>query len=676
MASNVINQDTQIIGSLELPVRLNDAGNFLQLNALNFVTYRTPEEVIEDLGITQNFVPYQDAHSPVDLNSQNITTTGIAALKIIQTDYVDFEPTVDAPAYKDGRQFYDKIHNCLTTYDDIVGSSLQGGQELRVRIYNGNGATIPNGAAVSVVGRRPLPSMALEVELAISSDEISALNTIGITTTDIPVGEEGWATTAGIIHDIDTSAYPEGAAIWLSSTVAGAYQTFRPASPSYEVRMGGIAKSHATLGEIYAELRIIANHHDNARFLNGSILEDHEVNIVKTPTTTSLQVVEFGSNRGFLSILLNQEYTKFIAPSQILLTNGTDTLPATNYVYINTSGVLEKSLTGFPTAVQFAPVATIVLQSAATANTYGPYKVHAWTDHLADSKGQGHLSHINKWIRNRPALWKSGIVFSSVIGTAQATIPVAYSSGVASQLHLHNFPTFNTATGSSLWGINNLVTPYARRTSLSPAINTDSLGGSIGNNKYYTLVLWGVVSERDADCKVMFNLPSGSYTNVTDALNDINKYNNYTIPDDYIGTGILLTQITLQRTTSTVQIISSSVKDLRGLFPASGGGGGTVGGSGISKFTELSDTPATIQALKTVRGNVAGNALEFYTPYYTHTQGVDSTTWTVAHGLNRYPSVTIIDSAGTQLYAAVKHIDKNNLLITFNAVTSGIAELI
>ena len=546
MASNVINQDTQIIGSLELPVRLNDAGNFLQLNALNFVTYRTPEEVIEDLGITQNFVPYQDAHSPVDLNSQNITTTGIAALKIIQTDYVDFEPTVDAPAYKDGRQFYDKIHNCLTTYDDIVGSSLQGGQELRVRIYNGNGATIPNGAAVSVVGRRPLPSVALEVELAISSDEISALNTIGITTTDIPVGEEGWATTAGIIHDIDTSAYPEGAAIWLSSTVAGAYQTFRPASPSYEVRMGGIAKSHDTLGEIYAELRIIANHHDNARFLNGSILEDHEVNIVKTPTTTSLQVVEFGSNRGFLSILLNQEYTKFIAPSQILLTNGTDTLPATNYVYINTSGVLEKGLTGFPTAVQFAPVATIVLQSAATANTYGPYKVHAWTDHLADSKGQGHLSHINKWIRNRPALWKTGVVFSAPIGVAQATIPITYTSGTVSQLHIHSVPIFNTATGSKMYGINNPVTPYAQRSGITPSIDTDSLGGSIGNNKYYTIVIWGVVSENAADCKIFFNLPSGSYTNIADALNDIDKYNNFTIPDKYIYKTIKKIRYSLQ----------------------------------------------------------------------------------------------------------------------------------
>ena len=95
-------------------------------------------------------------------------------------------------------------------------------------------------------------------------------------------------------------------------------------------------------------------------------------------------------------------------------------------------------------------------------------------------------------------------------------------------------------------------------------------------------------------------------------------------------------------------------------------------------FAELTDTPSDYigEANKSVRVAASEAGLEFYTPYYTHIQGVDATTWTVNHGLNRYPSVTIIDSAGTQLYAGVKHIDTNNLIINFNALTSGIAELI
>lgn len=567
------------------------------------------EEDIPDLDkYTQNEVQELLADK---VNKAGDEITGDLTVPSLLTDYIDFNSVINEPAYKEGRLYYDKVHKTLTLFNDESETSLQIGEEQRVRVYNNNGVTIPQGSVVTVVGVQPEGSdYVVQVELAIASDETSALNTIGIATHDIEIGTFGWATTSGVLHDVDTSLYTEGAALWLSDTTPGAFRESRPASPNYEVRMGGIIKSDVINGQIYAELRIISNDHDNSRFLNGSILEDHKTTIVKTPTTTTLRITS-PTSEPYISVIFNQNYTKVIVPVDILLTNGTDAAPQINYIYINSLGVITKSLTGFPTAEQFAPVATLIVQSAASVNTYGLYKHHAWTDHLADSTGQGHLSHLNKWIRNRPALWKSGVVFSSTIGSSLPTIPITYSSGVVSQLHLHNFPAINTATGSGLYGINNPITPYARRTSISPSIDTDSLGGPIGNNKYYTLILWGVVSEALVDCKVMFNLPSGSYSNVTDALNDVNKYNNYTIPDEYVGTGFLLTQITIQRSTSSVQIISGSVKDLRGLFPASGGGGGTTGGTGITKFTELTDTPIAITANAMLSGNSGGTALEF-----------------------------------------------------------------
>ncbi len=58
---------------------------------------------------------------------------------------------------------------------------------------------------------------------------------------------------------------------------------------------------------------------------------------------------------------------------------------------------------------------------------------------------------------------------------------------------------------------------------------------------------------------------------------------------------------------------------------------------------------------------------------YTHTQGVPSTFWTVSHNLGKHPSVTVVDTAGTEYEGEVTHIDNNNLTLTFSAQFGGYA---
>ena len=60
---------------------------------------------------------------------------------------------------------------------------------------------------------------------------------------------------------------------------------------------------------------------------------------------------------------------------------------------------------------------------------------------------------------------------------------------------------------------------------------------------------------------------------------------------------------------------------------------------------------------------------------YVHIQDELSNTWPVEHNLNKYPSVTIVDSGDTILYTEVEYIDKDNLIIRFVASTSGKAFL-
>ena len=83
-------------------------------------------------------------------------------------------------------------------------------------------------------------------------------------------------------------------------------------------------------------------------------------------------------------------------------------------------------------------------------------------------------------------------------------------------------------------------------------------------------------------------------------------------------------------------------------------------------------------------GNVAWNDLPYtgidsaeLVPLvsYTHNQASESTTWTVAHNLGFYPSVTVFLSSGDVVEGAIAHVDSNSLTITFSVAISGTAYL-
>jgi hypothetical protein len=60
---------------------------------------------------------------------------------------------------------------------------------------------------------------------------------------------------------------------------------------------------------------------------------------------------------------------------------------------------------------------------------------------------------------------------------------------------------------------------------------------------------------------------------------------------------------------------------------------------------------------------------------YTHYQGVPEAVWNVSHNLNKYPSVTIIDTSGNEMEGEIEYTDNNNLVLTFSAPFSGVAFL-
>lgn len=56
-------------------------------------------------------------------------------------------------------------------------------------------------------------------------------------------------------------------------------------------------------------------------------------------------------------------------------------------------------------------------------------------------------------------------------------------------------------------------------------------------------------------------------------------------------------------------------------------------------------------------------------------QGIASDTWNITHNLNKYPSVTVVDSAGNEVIAEVVYTDTNNCVVTMTAAFKGKAYL-
>lgn len=76
-----------------------------------------------------------------------------------------------------------------------------------------------------------------------------------------------------------------------------------------------------------------------------------------------------------------------------------------------------------------------------------------------------------------------------------------------------------------------------------------------------------------------------------------------------------------------------------------------------------------IEALIDKLGNDAADK------HYEHRQNTPSRTWTIQHNLNKKPSVTVLDSANSEVIGEVIYIDDNNLELHFSAQFSGIAYL-
>lgn len=131
--------------------------------------------------------------------------------------------------------------------------SIQLGQEMQTRVKNDTGVQINNGQMVyidSASGANPL------AKIASTTDANIAQRTFGMATENIASNGFGAITTEGLVRDVNTSSFAEGAMLWLSTN--GSVTTTEPVAPTPKISVGMVLRSNVANGVIYVKIRAIS----------------------------------------------------------------------------------------------------------------------------------------------------------------------------------------------------------------------------------------------------------------------------------------------------------------------------------------------------------------------------------------------------------------------------------
>lgn len=183
-------------------------------------------------------------------NNSDITSlTGITGA-VGTADYVDFDTLAPVTnAY--GRVWIDDAEGGLNVGMKGGNVTLQVGQETLQRVTNNTASPMTDGQAVYISGAIGNRATAA---LAIASSETTSFGTVGLVTEPIGVNGQGYITTEGMVHGLNTSGFNEGDQLYLSAVTPGLITKIKPSTSSHLVVIGFCVRSHATNGTVYVRI--------------------------------------------------------------------------------------------------------------------------------------------------------------------------------------------------------------------------------------------------------------------------------------------------------------------------------------------------------------------------------------------------------------------------------------
>lgn len=90
---------------------------------------------------------------------------------------------------------------------------------------------------------------------------------------------------------------------------------------------------------------------------------------------------------------------------------------------------------------------------------------------------------------------------------------------------------------------------------------------------------------------------------------------------------------------------------------------------------EINSKIETIEGSELIGVSRAENTVTLTSQTFVFEQGIPATEWVINHNLNKFPSVTLVDSSGRQFKAQIDYTNLNNLTVSMNGGTAGKAYL-
>lgn len=201
--------------------------------------------------------------------------------KITTVDSVQFDTGYTGGSIGAGELAWNNTDGTLEFKLKGGNVTLQVGQEQVIRVRNSTQNSLTDGQVVYTTGST---GTFQTVALAKGDAEDTSSVTMAVVTESIAKNTEGFATTFGLVRDLNTSALTEGAIVWLSSTVAGGMTTTKPVAPAHAVQIGFCIRSHPNQGVVFVRIQ------------NGYELE--ELHNVKITNPTDGQFLKYQASTG------------------------------------------------------------------------------------------------------------------------------------------------------------------------------------------------------------------------------------------------------------------------------------------------------------------------------------------------------------------------------------------
>jgi hypothetical protein len=447
-----------------------------------------------------------------------------------------------------------------------------------VTVRNATGSLITKGSIVYVSGGNGVHT---QVSLALATSDATSARVLGWLAADIANNADGLCMVEGYLDGVDTQGVTEGAQLYLSGTVAGAYQVTKPVAPIHLVYVGVAVKASAGNGRVYVKVQ------------NGYELgEIHDVLIV---SPTNNQVLAYDSATSLWKNATN-------APDGV--TSITATAPLTGGTITSTGSIgLDQTALSI-TRSQVSDFTSGTVTSASTAQQAGTavYAVNSGTAVYATTSGtavysanSGTAVTISGSItKSQVSDFTSGTVAQADNATNAGTSVYATNSGTAVYADTSGTATYATNAGTAVFATTSGTATFATNSGTAVTISgsiaqsqvtdlvTDLSGkASLGSANAFTVGGHSITAQSSAIVPLILKGASGQTANLLQVQSSD-------------GTNIIRFLPSLTNQTSSVATFNGPVD----IQP-------TGGGAGYSLFVRA---PSTVTPALLVRGAASQSA--------------------------------------------------------------------